>query len=97
MDWRDGHQAYRYSGLATSISHIYNTKYTIYNLQHYTSISEYPLYPGLQQDEELGMMERAITFVTNNIGIATVSIPVILLGQIQQHKRILSRSVMMFQ
>ena len=67
------------------------------NAQHYIPISEYPLYPGLQQDEELGMMERAITFVTNNIGIATVSIPVILLGQIQQHKRILSRSVMMFQ
>ena len=97
MDWRDGHQAYRYSGLATSISHIYNTIYTIYNTQHYIPISEYPLYPGLQQDEELGMMERAITFVTNNIGIATVSIPVILLGQIQQHKRILSRSVIIFQ
>ena len=96
MDWRDGHQAYRYSGLPAQYL-TYTIRYIQYNTQHYIPISEYPLYPGLQQDEELGMMERAITFVTNNIGIATVSIPVILLGQIQQHKRILSRSVMIFQ
>ena len=26
-------------------------------------------------------MERAVTFVTNNLSIATISIPVVLLGQ----------------
>ena len=42
------------------------------------NIAEYPLYP--EPDEDLSFMERAVTIVTNNLTIATVSIPLILLG-----------------
>merc|ERR1712223_1635691 len=45
--------------------------------QHQYRYSEYPLYP--EHDEDLSFMERAVTIVTNNLSIATVSIPVILL------------------
>ena len=42
------------------------------------NVAEYPLYP--EPDEDLSFMERAVTIVTNNLSIATVSIPIILLG-----------------
>merc|ERR1711997_393888 len=45
--------------------------------QHHYRYSEYPLYP--EQDADLSFMERAVTIVTNNLSIATVSIPIILL------------------
>merc|ERR1711997_775068 len=45
--------------------------------QHHYRYSEYPLYP--EPDDDLSFMERAVTIVTNNLTIATVSIPLILL------------------
>merc|ERR1711997_456710 len=45
--------------------------------QHHYRYSEYPLYP--EPDDDLSFMERAVTIVTNNLSIATVSIPLILL------------------
>ena len=40
--------------------------------------AEFPLYPDTEPEKSLA--ERAITIVTNNLSIATVSIPFILLG-----------------
>ena len=41
--------------------------------------AEFPLYPHTEPEKSLA--ERAITIVTNNLGVATVSIPFILLGE----------------
>ena len=46
--------------------------------------SEYPLYPGLEEAHQPSLAERAVTLVTSNLTVATLPLPLLLLGRYVQ-------------
>ena len=47
--------------------------------------SEYPLYPGLEEAHQPSLAERAVTLVTSNLTVATLPLPLLLLGMFSHH------------
>ena len=47
--------------------------------------SEYPLYPGLEEAHQPSLAERAVTLVTSNLTVATLPLPLLLLGMSRHH------------
>ena len=47
--------------------------------------SEYPLYPGAEEAHQPSLAERAVTLVTSNLTVATLPLPLLLLGMFSHH------------